>query len=283
LAQLQWNVPSIGGRAYRVGLYHGEGSGHLLLYVNNKITLIDFGVQDSKDYSFFLEEELFELKITKTGTSYNYALVHNEELDTPFNKQRRSQQRFNRLSQWVGGVLLLLLLSLVVVVVRKSSSQQEQAITQLAAGKGIATSGRVHKVDQRWYIQFVADHAAVRELLPATDTIHPLGFPLEDGDDLPLRYQPEDPSIVRIQWTALSPTQLQRYGERTLRRHLALNPGLSPRQAACQLAIAYEDRGLAGWALFYHQDGAYNDSLNRSSYLRYIRDPEVAERLRNCL
>jgi hypothetical protein len=52
---------------------------------------------------------------------------------------------------------------------------------------------------------------------------------------------------------------------------------------ACQLDIAYQERGLEGWALFLHQDTMYSDNLNRAAYLRFVRDPEVAEELRRCL
>ena len=61
MGQLRWTYLGDSGQQYKVGLYHGENSGHLLLYVNSSPVLIDFSVSDSKKYSLFIGDELCDL------------------------------------------------------------------------------------------------------------------------------------------------------------------------------------------------------------------------------
>ena len=41
-----------------IGLYHGDESGHVVIYVNNKVLLIDFLVLHDHRYSFYVNEYL---------------------------------------------------------------------------------------------------------------------------------------------------------------------------------------------------------------------------------
>jgi hypothetical protein len=76
MAQVFWQIPNKSGPDYELGLFHGEQSGHLLLYCGNRILRIDFSVNQPKTYSFFLGETMFELNITTTGTDKQYELIN---------------------------------------------------------------------------------------------------------------------------------------------------------------------------------------------------------------
>jgi hypothetical protein len=109
-----------------VGLYHGTQSGHLLVYCNSKIVLIDFKVRESKTYSMFLDEELLELKLDRKENTFFYSFQINKEADTPRNRQRIEDERRD-LRQAVivlAGFLLLVALSVLVVQWLNSSPLQ---------------------------------------------------------------------------------------------------------------------------------------------------------------
>ena len=61
--QHTWKFAEPFYRPYRIGVLHGPNSGHVLIYVNSKILLIDFKVFDDKEYSFYLDEQLCKLEI----------------------------------------------------------------------------------------------------------------------------------------------------------------------------------------------------------------------------
>ncbi len=92
MAQIRWVYASPTQRQYAIGLYHGEKSRHVLLYVNNRISVIDFNVKEDKTYSFFIEEELCELSMQKTDTHWKYDFAINTVIQTPANIVRRKRE-----------------------------------------------------------------------------------------------------------------------------------------------------------------------------------------------
>ena len=64
MSQMSWTYIADDGARYDVGLFHGDSTGHLLVYCNARIVVIDFSVLASKNYSFFINDELFYEDIT---------------------------------------------------------------------------------------------------------------------------------------------------------------------------------------------------------------------------
>lgn len=56
-------------------MYHGEDSGHLMLFVNNEIILINFNQKKSKSYNFLIDRQILELKIENKSPGYDYTLT----------------------------------------------------------------------------------------------------------------------------------------------------------------------------------------------------------------
>ena len=65
MGQQIWNIMDITGEEYVLGIYHGEDSGHVVVYLNNNIIIIDFKILMSKTYHFFIGHEFMQLKIVK--------------------------------------------------------------------------------------------------------------------------------------------------------------------------------------------------------------------------
>jgi len=110
LGQLRWTYLDDFGGQYNVGLYHGENSGHVMLYVNSSIVLIDFSVIKSKKYSLFLGEELCDLHLEEKNGNFSYGLVPNTHVDTLLNRKRKELDFKNNLKTCFLGVLMLLLI-----------------------------------------------------------------------------------------------------------------------------------------------------------------------------
>ncbi len=110
MAQKNWRFNSHRGHSYVIGLYHSEQSGNIVIHCNSKVTTIDFGVQESKEYSFFIGEELLVIKIEKSGQLYTYELIIDKEVKTALNAKRAEEDKTEKVG------LLFALLGLIIGV-----------------------------------------------------------------------------------------------------------------------------------------------------------------------
>ncbi len=94
MGQQVWEMDSITGEHYTLGLYHGEDTGHVMIYMNNEIFLIDFNILESKIYQFFIGHEFMKLSITKKEQNFEYHLQVDTDSDTPLNSSiRKNEER----------------------------------------------------------------------------------------------------------------------------------------------------------------------------------------------
>ncbi|MEM9260856.1 MAG: hypothetical protein AAGA62_14510 [Bacteroidota bacterium] len=118
MPQHAWSITGPQGNTYKLGLFHGETTHHVVVHCNNRVVAIDFGVKESKTYSLFLDQELCEVTIDHTGNdTYTYDCRINHEVETPLNQQRRKfredERRSDRLKVIAAaGVVLVFLLVL---------------------------------------------------------------------------------------------------------------------------------------------------------------------------
>lgn len=114
MSQLTWTVLDDVGGKFHVGIYHGETTGHLVVYCNWKIIIVDFNVLESKSYSFYLGQEFCHLDISKAGEGFRYALKKDNDAKTPLNLARK---KANRRDSIKSAMLIVSLIFLVVVIV----------------------------------------------------------------------------------------------------------------------------------------------------------------------
>jgi len=79
MSQSNWVYSDQLGQRYEIGLYHGQSSGHLIVYCNWKVILIDFNVLNTKSYSFYFGEELCHLTIERAEDTYQYSFQQSDE------------------------------------------------------------------------------------------------------------------------------------------------------------------------------------------------------------
>ena len=93
MSQITWTYVDDDGYRHRVGLFHGDNSGHLMIYCNTRIVVIDFSVLNSKNYSFFINEELCDIAIEEKDGKFSYGFTIDQVTDTPRNRGRRKMIR----------------------------------------------------------------------------------------------------------------------------------------------------------------------------------------------
>jgi hypothetical protein len=95
MAQIFWNIPNESGPDYEVGLYHGEKSGHVIVYSGTAILRIAFSVTASASYSFLLGDSLYLIKLTFDAEEWKYFLESVENgLQIPQSNLTRKEQPF---------------------------------------------------------------------------------------------------------------------------------------------------------------------------------------------
>ena len=93
MSQIRWTYVDDYHRKYKVGLYHGDRSGHLLIHCNAKILVIDFHVRDTKKYTFYINDELFDVHVEQKKGKFAYSFEIDERTRTPRNIRRWRSDR----------------------------------------------------------------------------------------------------------------------------------------------------------------------------------------------
>lgn len=63
-----------------------------MVYINNRISVIDFSIKTDKTYTFFIEEELCELSLRREPENWAYDFKINTVIQTPANIVRRKRE-----------------------------------------------------------------------------------------------------------------------------------------------------------------------------------------------
>ena len=117
MGQLTWTYVDDDGFSHKVGLYHGDESGHLMVYCNTRIVVIDFGVQTSKNYTFFIDEELCDISVEEKEGTFSYSFTIDQNTDTPRNRGRRKMLKSQLKQSLLLGVAFIAMISIVVFLV----------------------------------------------------------------------------------------------------------------------------------------------------------------------
>ncbi len=273
MAQHNWAYTSSTGRQYVVGLYHGKESGHLMAYCNLRIMLIEFSILQDYSYSFFIEDDLLEIKIERKGEDFCYFFEVNKDVDTPKNRARKIQKKRERkqmiLSLSIVGVLMLFFFGAWWYNESRISQKDRDALQTnawQAPAKVFFQPG-----DAELTYAFVADGKSWQGKTKLPDDVL---FLLESGDEFMVRYLYQKPWIHEINFSEPSPKQLKHYRQRAFEQHLQLHPELPATYVECLLNIAFEQKGAAAYADFFFQNATpeNNPNHNRNTYGRLVRD-----------
>ncbi len=303
MAQLGWVLLDSHGGQHRVGLYHGDNSGHLVIHCNLRVIQLDFSVKESRAYSFFIEDEFCELSLQKEPDGrFSYQFLVNKTVDTPRNRDRKAgQRRDNRqLGLFVGGFLLALGLVFVgLTCFGRHQRQKELNQTSLfhnaseENARRLATEGRMSTA--QLYLVFEGLERKVFYGFTTADSVHvsgkfavpdtgqillPNGFPLQDHDAFDLRYLPADPQVHRLDFYQPTRSTIVTYLRLATGAELRAHPDQSAQRCQC-IALVTAQQGWEKLAdvIFQQKSVEQNERHNQDTYLRLMRDPAFAKTL----
>lgn len=305
MAQMNWVfLDDFGGR-HRVGLYHGERSGHVMIHCNMKVMQVDFSVKDSKMYSFFIEDELIEVILDKKDGVFGYEFRVNKKVDTPRNRDRRAEESQTRkyMALMSGGVLLALLIAFVglrwfgqaqdakrIASTSVVSKYSKENMKRLSA-EGKRTVARLHLV--------LGDNPELQKIsysLLALDTLMeqgdftikktnpirlPNGFPVSEGDEFEAMYLPSDPQVHRVEFFQPVRSTITTYLSLAFQAEQMNHPAVSRERNSCRVFTTAE---LTGWAnlahfIFQERTPEENERHNFETYQRLLNEPELVKML----
>ncbi len=277
-----WTYVPGGGKKYKVGLLHGTKTGHLMVYCNAKIIIIDFKVRDSKVYSFFINEELCEIHLTRKGDQMFYEFQINEKADTPLNRARKKLNR-KYMAQTLGffGAMFLILVAVFFGLNNAKNAAAKNNIESMLVKEGAKTIGIVTIKNEApnpkisyFYVANNINHSKEVVLQDSTNFISKNGMPLESGDEFIVEFVRSDPKISKILFAEPTKKQLETYRKRVIEKHAAQHPQMLNSLVECQVDIAYQLRGIKGFADFYFQNTPPEENAknNRNTFLKLTRD-----------
>lgn len=283
--QFNWTYLADNGQQHQVTLMHGATSGHLLVYCNTTILLIDFSVLKTSSYSFFIEEELCELTIERKGDQFFYGFSVDRDADTPLNNQRKQREKkhFYQSILFLGGLLLLASLFIVGITYYQGSYNQAQLKKQLEL-EGEITVANIFMVPKKSgekakYVFFVngnsySNFTSEAIIMEKGVSLLENGMSLEPGDEFLVRYLPGSPFQCQIDFSQPSPGTIEKYKERASQAYLAKFPNTTTEKASCLTEIAFQLQEIDGLASFYFSNTlpTNNSAHNEDSFYRLIRD-----------
>jgi hypothetical protein len=300
MAQVNWVYLDDQGGRHRVGVYHGDRSGHLMIHANRRVVQIDFSVVDTKTYSFFIEDELCEVLVEKMKNGhFGYEFRVNKTIDTPRNRIRKvGNRRNNRLLAWlvvaVVAAIALIFFGLTAYGRREDSRRMSKTgivhnltkanLKHLAVeGRSSTAILRLEEINAKQigvYTFKIADSSEVRGVFPVADTgtvILQNGFPLRAGDAFEILYLPSDPQVHRVELFRPTHATVSRYISAALEVEQRNNPNLSKEKCLCRVLSVAQWQNWVVLADFIFQEKSADqfEKHNRETYLRLMRNPEV--------
>ncbi len=277
--RFNWTYIADKGIKHHVGLMHGAESGHLLVYCDAKIILIDFEILEDKTYSFFIDEQLCEISIELINEQFYYSFEINKTADTPRNNLRKKIER-RHLTQGMmllGGILLLTVaFSWFMINLNNKDHQMKFPHELVETGKeGKAKILKVSDSEiQYFYIVNGQSYSAATDFNDKSVIVLETGMPLKEGDEFVIKYVSNNPKLNQIDYNRPTQNQINKYRKRAIEKHLEYNPQKDSIYSACLVDVAYKLKGIQGLADFFFQNTSEteNPRNNSNTYKRLIRD-----------
>lgn len=91
MKQRNWYYYDANRTKHIIGFMHGQESGHVLVHINSKITIIDFNVLEPKTFSFYINKELVQIIIDKDEEDFKYELKIDQKAHEAIKKAHQVQ------------------------------------------------------------------------------------------------------------------------------------------------------------------------------------------------
>ena len=284
--RFNWTYLADQGKRHHVGLMHGAESGHLLVYCDARIILIDFEILEDKTYSFFIDEQLCEISIERINGQFYYSFEINKTANTPRNNLRKKIER-RHLFQGLMLMACILLLTVAFswMMISWNNKNSDQVFSSELVRKGEEGKAKILKVSDSeikyFYIVNGQSYSAETDFNDKSVVVLETGMPLEEGDEFVVKYVSNNPKLNQIDYKRPTQKQIEKYRERAIQKYLEFNPQKDSLFGACVVEIAYDLKGIQGLADIFFQETpeSENPSNNSNTYKRLIRDIPFQEEL----
>ncbi len=270
---------------HHVGLFHGPQTGNLMIYCDNDILVVDFLVFDSKVYTFFIEDELLEVRLERKGDEMYYSFVINKKADTLRNRLRKKIEQKNLKHLWIFIVVLVLFVGGVTTWWMSQRKEIPYVPPAILLSEGVRTTGLVFTTgegrNQQVAYRFVAGSQAITSRpVPAINLLSETQLPVSDGDEFEVWYLPQRPSSHALFWDRPTARQVQRFLDRVVAQSISLHPSaMDSARLHCEAKAIWEWRGISGLADLYYQEALpyENTYHHRDTYRQLLLDPEYTK------
>ena len=199
MANCVWTYVSTNSKQFRVELYHGETSGHVLMTVNGKVSVVDFKIFESKTYTLFLDHELCRVVLDRQANQMYYRFEVDQHTDTPLNRARRHRDRQHLRKTAVfflvalGGVVAL---AYFLVQLRQNPSPER--IESMLNEPRMEAIAKIVVDDEEITYSFVTRRGKVIHGKVTPSAAKQFQNTLQTGDEFVVEFNPKNPNINRI-------------------------------------------------------------------------------------
>ena len=287
--RVKWTYISPKGGQSKVGLLHNPKKGHLLIYCDFKIVLVDQKVFNPDAYSFFLDEELCKIHLEQnTQGQFSYRFEIDKQSDTPLNRERKKTDRKNIIYSVLAFVGLAAFVGLIVIVGYFNNRYVDaQELKKYPAYTDASVYLRQEGERYLAFVMFSDSINAYYKKIGYFNNPNPTfknGFPLTEGDQFRVKYAEPNPSNNEVQYDQPSKEQIKKYHALALQQYQAFYPAYSKTYCNCVLNIAYDLKAVDGYALFYHIKTlpSENAKYNKRYYEEFTESKPFLDREVDC-
>ncbi len=271
--QVNWTFVSNTGKKYELRILHGEKTGHVLILNNMKVLRIDFKVLESKNYSFFIDDELIEIKIHKEEKAFSYSFDIDHDTDTPLNRAKKIQNK----KFWIYTAAFFIFLGVVIFGFKAAmqsfnSKMSNETYEILLESQGIDDMAIIFVDSLNHKIKYTFISSGVIMDMEMSYTAFDIQnsplFPLVDEQTYMIRYVPTKPSVHRIDFNRPDQKTLNGIFAKCIQRHAQFNPDLNQTNVECEVEATYKHYGLSGLANIFYQNESesFDQRSNRKTF-----------------
>jgi hypothetical protein len=297
MAQAIWQFVSNTGFKHKIGVYHGDKSGHLLIYCDTRVVKIDFSVLEPYQFSFFVDDEFCEVTIHKEANgSFTYDFQVDKQADTPLNQERKKEAKIN--IKWLS-LIVFGMISIVIAFYFGMTQYQKHLAEQNSGWAGVIyvpnkkeatflhsqgkkATAKLFDGDVLTYTFLTETGQTINGKIAWPDNQAPLhllpsGFSLEPGDQYQVRYNGNNPKVHMIDFLAPTPEQVSVLAARAARVEARKHGGTVTEADRCLIQTIVEETGWESLrlVLFQFVTPSANSLSNSDAYLRLLREPKM--------
>ena len=287
----RWTYISETGSRSNIGIIHNASKGQFMIYCNKKVVLVEFKLYESKQFSFFLDDELFKIDVIKTANNtYEYANKVDLEAKTPLNAER-TQLKKTTLKKSI--LAIVGSLAIVAIIISSVLWLHTQRYRKARQANGVFAAAQVYIAPQQSgsyslgysFPTKYSNHTHQVEYYRTPHPMSPTGFPFYDGDEFYVQYALNDASNHEIFFDKPTEQQIETYKKRTLQQHLTINANSDTAYCQCLIEKAYTIQKVDGLARFYHQETppSQHRKFNIKTYKELIYSDDFKKEADKCL